>query len=151
MGLINARNLSKAKALLEKNRHKVGDYVEKATEQLDKVSKGKTNDVSRKIDGAARKYSDGATVHQGVHPDAAVDTPPATSSSREPLDEAELARRQAEANIAAANAVKAAADAANSILGKAAAQANAARTAPASGDASTNADTSADSDSDDPT
>ena len=63
MGLINTRNISKAKALLEKNRHRVGDYVGKATEQIDKVSKGKTSDMSRKIEEAARKYSDGATVH----------------------------------------------------------------------------------------
>ena len=57
MGLMNARNLKKAKSMLEKNRHKVGDLVGKATDQVDKVSKGKTSNVTAKIDEAARKFS----------------------------------------------------------------------------------------------
>lgn len=57
MGLINARNLKKAKVLLDKNRHKVGDLVGKAAVQVDKVSGGKTSDVTTKIEQAARKYS----------------------------------------------------------------------------------------------
>ena len=57
MGLINARNLQKAKGLLDKNRHKVGDLVGKAAVQVDKVSGGKTSDVTTKIEQAARKYS----------------------------------------------------------------------------------------------
>lgn len=58
---MNARNLGKAKAMMEKNRHKVGDIVGKATDQVDKVSKGKTSNVTAKIDKAARKFSGGAT------------------------------------------------------------------------------------------
>jgi uncharacterized protein YjbJ (UPF0337 family) len=61
MGLLDARNINKAKGLLEKNRHKVGDLVGKATDQVDKISKGKTASVTSKIDEAARKFSDDAT------------------------------------------------------------------------------------------
>jgi len=57
MGLLDARNINKAKGLLEKNRHKVGDLVGKATDQVDKLSKGKTANVTSKIDVAARKFS----------------------------------------------------------------------------------------------
>ncbi len=57
MGLLDARNINKAKGLLEKNRHKVGDLVGKATDQVDKISKGKTSSVTSKIDDAARKFS----------------------------------------------------------------------------------------------
>lgn len=123
MGLLNARNLRKAKALLEQNRHKVGDMVGKATEQVDKVSKGKTAGVSAKVGEAARKYSAGAATHHGAHPDAvdaSVVEQPAPADDA-PLDDAELQRRQAEANIAAANALKSAADAAASIFNRAAA------------------------------
>ena len=73
MGLFSARNISKAKSLLDKNRHKVGDMVGKATEQVDKVSKGRTANVSAKVEDAARKYSAGGATHQGQHPDAAGD------------------------------------------------------------------------------
>lgn len=59
MGLVNARNLRKAKELLEQNRHKVGDIVGKATEKLDQVSGGKTANLSKKAEDAARKYSAG--------------------------------------------------------------------------------------------
>lgn len=57
MALINARNLRKAKLLLDKNRHKVGDLVGKAAVQVDKASGGKTSDVTTKLEQAARKYS----------------------------------------------------------------------------------------------
>lgn len=57
MGLVNARNLKRAKVLLEKNRHKVGDLVGKAAIQVDKASGGKTSDVTTKIEQAARKFS----------------------------------------------------------------------------------------------
>ena len=123
MGLLNSRNLRKAKALLEQNRHKVGDMVGKATEQVDKVSKGKTTGVSAKVEEAARKYSAGGVTHHGDrpgdHPDA---TPGRPSTGQVPDDDAELQRRQAEANIAAANALTAAAEAAAGIFNKAASQ-----------------------------
>ena len=48
MGLLNTRNFRRAKQLLEKNRHKVGDAVEMAGTQIDKVSKGKTSNVTSK-------------------------------------------------------------------------------------------------------
>ena len=57
MGLINTRNLKKAKVLLDKNRHKVGDLVGKAAVQVDKASGGKTSDVTTKLEQAARKFS----------------------------------------------------------------------------------------------
>ena len=57
MSLINTRNIKKAKDLLDKNRHKVGDIVGKAAVQVDKASGGKTSDVTTKIEQAARKYS----------------------------------------------------------------------------------------------
>ena len=60
MSLFSSKNLTKAKSLLEKNRHKVGGIVDKATTQIDKVSKGKTSSVTAKVDDAARKYSAGA-------------------------------------------------------------------------------------------
>ena len=61
MSLFSSKNITKAKSLLDKNRHKVGGIVGKATTQLDKVSKGKTASVSAKVDEAARKYSAGAS------------------------------------------------------------------------------------------
>ena len=67
MGLMNARNLNKAKSLLEKNRHKVAGVVGKATDQVDKLSKGKSSKVTSKIDDAARKFSSpGADVDEPV-------------------------------------------------------------------------------------
>jgi hypothetical protein len=57
MGLMNSRNLKKAKSMLDKNRHKVGGLVDKATDKVDKASKGKTSNVTAKIDQAAHKFS----------------------------------------------------------------------------------------------
>ena len=72
MGLMDARKLKKAKRLLEKNRHKVGDLVGKATDQVDKISKGKTSKVTSKIDDAARKFSStGVEVDETVEDEAA--------------------------------------------------------------------------------
>lgn len=59
MGLKDSLNVDKAKDLLEKNRHKVGPMVGKATDQVDKLSKGKTSSVTNKIDQAAMKFSHG--------------------------------------------------------------------------------------------
>lgn len=64
MGLLDARNIKKAKGLLDKNRHKVGSIVGKATDQVDKLSKGKTSAVTSKIDKAAMKFSQGSTTDE---------------------------------------------------------------------------------------
>lgn len=60
MGLLNTRNLQKAKRLLDQNRHKVGDMVEKAGGSLDKATKGRTAQFTEKATEAAHKYSAGA-------------------------------------------------------------------------------------------
>ena len=73
MGLLDARNIKKAKGLLDKNRHKVGSIVGKATDQVDKLSKGKTSAVTSKIDKAAMKFSHGAAADETVADDTATD------------------------------------------------------------------------------
>jgi uncharacterized protein YjbJ (UPF0337 family) len=73
MGLLDARNIKKAKGLLEKNRHKVGDLVGKATDQVDKISKGKTASVTSKIDDAARKFSGDTDAVTGSGADVGTD------------------------------------------------------------------------------
>lgn len=111
MGLLNARNLRKAKQLLEKNRHKVGDVVEKAGTQLDKVSKGKTSSVTSKAADAARSYSSGGVTHHGI------DTPNMPPPGQYDASyEADAKRRQAEA----AGAVTGVANAFTNFLNKAA-------------------------------
>jgi len=57
MGLFSGRNMRKAQSLLDKNRHKIGGMVDKATDQVDKVTKGKTAGVTAKLDEAAHKFS----------------------------------------------------------------------------------------------
>ena len=47
----------KAKEQFEKNRHKVAPLVDKATDQVDKVTKGKSRSVTKHVDSAARKLS----------------------------------------------------------------------------------------------
>ena len=117
MGLVNARNLRKAKQLLEKNRHKVGDAVSKATEKIDKASGGKTSNLSRKAEDAARKYSAGSNAtHHGAHPDA-VSGDYSGGYSSTSKEEAEL--RRAEAQAKAATAMAGLANAANGFLSKA--------------------------------
>jgi hypothetical protein len=116
MGLLNTRNLRKAKDLLEKNRHKVGDYVEKAGGTLDKVSKGKTTAVTAKASDAAKKYSQGAAPKYGTEIHIDDDTSHAMSAE-------DAKARQAEATAGAANAVKGAADALTNMMNKATAAA----------------------------
>jgi hypothetical protein len=116
MGLLNAHNLRKAKDLLDKNRHKVGDVVEKAGGTLDKVSKGKTSAVTAKASDAAKKYSQGAAPKYGTE----ISVDPATSRAMS-AEDAQV--RQAEAAAGAANAVKGAADALTNMMNKAAAKA----------------------------
>ena len=118
MGLLNGRNLRKAKELLEKNRHKVGDMVGKAAVQVDKVSGGKTANMSKKAEDAARKYSAGSrATHHGAHPDAVSDGYSGSSMSKE---EAEV--RRAEAQAKAATAMAGLVNSANGLLSKAQAQ-----------------------------
>jgi len=112
MGLLNARNLRKAKQLLEKNRHKVGDVVEKAGTQLDKVSKGKTSNVTSKAADAAKNYSSGGVTHHGI----GTPTTPPPPGQYDASYEADAKRRQAEA----AGAVTGVANAFTNFLNKAA-------------------------------
>jgi len=116
MGLLNTRNLRKAKDLLEKNRHKVGDVVEKAGGTLDKVSKGKTTSVTAKASDAAKKYSEGAVPKYGT--EIHIDDETSRTMSAE---DAQV--RQAQATEGAANAVKGAADALTNMMNKATAKA----------------------------
>jgi hypothetical protein len=116
MGLLNTRNLLKAKDLLEKNRHKVGDVVEKAGGTLDKVSKGKTAAVTAKASDAAKKYSEGAAPTYGTEIGVDDETSRAMRS-----EDAQL--RQAQATESAANAVKGVADALTNMLNQATARA----------------------------
>ena len=116
MGLLNSRNLRKAKDLLEKNRHKVGDVVEKAGGTLDKVSKGKTTSMTAKASDAAKKYSDGATPKYGT--EMFIDDETSQRMSNE-----DAQARQAQATAGAANAVKGAADALTNMMNKATAKA----------------------------
>ena len=81
MGLLSGRNVRKAKSLLEKNRHKVGGIVDKATDQVNKVSKGKTASVTAKIDDAAHKFSGTSVAEADQQPDdQSDDTEPAERS-----------------------------------------------------------------------
>lgn len=115
MGLLNTRNLRKAKELLEKNRHKVGDVVEKAGGTLDKVSNGKTTSVTAKASDAAKKYSEGAAPKYGteIHVDD-------TTSRAMSAEDAQM--RQAQATEGAAKAVQGAADALTNLMNKASAK-----------------------------
>ncbi len=121
MGLVNARNLRRAKQLLEKNRHKVGGVVEKAGEQLDKVSNGKTTNVTAKAAGAARKYSEGSPAHPGRR----TEDEPVERPDPSPTTDAEADARGTDASASAATAVKGAADAFTNFLNRAAAKAEA--------------------------
>lgn len=116
MGLLSSHNLRMAKDLLEKNRHKVGDMVEKAGGTIDKVSGGKTASVTSKASEAAKKYSDGTPPKYGT--EVPVDDVPRQAMSAE-----EARVRQSQATAGAANAVKGAADALTNLMNKAAAQA----------------------------
>ena len=69
MGLLSGRNVRKAKSLLAKNRHKVGGIVDKATDQVNKATKGKTSNVTSKIDDAAHKFSGTSAAQADQEPD----------------------------------------------------------------------------------
>ena len=57
MGLLNKRNIAKAKALAEKNKDKIASSVNKATDAIDKKTGGKHTDKLQKIDDAAKKFA----------------------------------------------------------------------------------------------
>jgi hypothetical protein len=57
MGLLNKRNIAKAKALAEKNKEKIASSVNKATDVIDKKTGGKHTDKLKKIDDAAKKFA----------------------------------------------------------------------------------------------
>lgn len=118
MGLLNARNLRMAKQLLDKNRHKIGGAVEKAGTQLDKVSKGKTSNVTSKAADAAKKYSAGDVTHHGLDSPA-----PDLAPHGDPLAADAAKVRQNEATAKAATAVTGAANALTGFINKAAAKA----------------------------
>lgn len=121
MGLVNARNLRKAKELLEKNRdlleknrHKLAPAVEKATTKLDEVSGGKTSNLSRKAEEAARKYSDNAdtpadaSVVANVPGDSAAATLAAADALTEAANEMLATAAKMRADVAASAADRAA-------------------------------------------
>ena len=127
MGLFTARNLRRAKELLEKNRHKVGDVVGKTTEKIDKASGGKTSNLSKKAEEAARKYSAGSSAtHHGAHPDVVSDGYTSGTGSTGSMSNEEIELRRAEAQAKAATAVAGLANAANGFLAKAQARVDAA-------------------------
>ena len=57
MGLLNVRNIAKAKALAEKNKDKIAAGVTKATDAIDKKTGGKHTDKLKKLDDAAQKFA----------------------------------------------------------------------------------------------
>lgn len=57
MGLLNKRNIAKAKAIAEKNKDKIASSVNKATGAIDKKTGGKHTDKLKKIDDAAKKFA----------------------------------------------------------------------------------------------
>lgn len=67
MGILNtithqlSKNKVKATEQYEKNKHKVAPLVGKATDQVDKITKGKSAGITSKIDDAARKVTGGST------------------------------------------------------------------------------------------
>ena len=82
MGLLNKKNLTKAKDLALKNKDKVAAGVNKATEAIDKKTGGKHTDKLKKLDDAAAKFAgkpetDGAVAApaDATSPDASEPTP----------------------------------------------------------------------------
>ncbi len=133
MGILDSRNLRKAKELLDKNRHKAGDIVGKAGDKLDQVSNGKTSSLTAKATEAANKYADGATTRHDFG-EASGD------HDGMPAEDADASGAEANAaNAAAATAMTNMANAATNFLNSAAAQAKAVASratgdAPADGD-----------------
>ena len=61
MGLLNKKNIAKAKALAEKNKDKIASGVNKATDKIDQKTGGKHTDKLKKLDDAAKKFAGTAT------------------------------------------------------------------------------------------
>ena len=57
MGLFDKRNINKAKRLAEKNAAKIAQGVDKATDTVNKKTKGKYADKLQKVDEAAHKFA----------------------------------------------------------------------------------------------
>ncbi len=88
MGLLDKRTLDKAKRLAVKNKEKIADTVDKATDAIDKRTGGKHHDKLRKLDDAAAKFagreptdSPGADTPVTDAADAGADDEPGTSEA----------------------------------------------------------------------
>ena len=83
MGLLNKRNIAKAKALAEKNKDKIASSVNKATDAIDKKTGGKHTDKLKKLDDAAKKFAGDPTADGAASADAtaADDAPPASPTT----------------------------------------------------------------------
>ena len=71
MGLFDKRNINKAKRLAEKNAEKIAKGVDKATDTVNKKTKGKYADKLQKVDEAANKFarkSGGTTTETATSP-----------------------------------------------------------------------------------
>ncbi len=71
--------MDSVKQQFDKHKHKVAPVVNKATDQVDKATKGKSSSITSKVDDAARKISGGSTT-SGTAPmptEAAKDEPTA--------------------------------------------------------------------------
>lgn len=90
MGLLNKRNLMKAKALADKNKDKIAATVTKATAAVDEKTGGKHAEKLKKLDDAAKKYAgfeaptpdgeaNGQTTDRSVTPSDLPPPPPPTS------------------------------------------------------------------------
>lgn len=84
MGLLNTKNIAKAKELALKNKHKLAPAVTKATSAIDKKTGGKHADKLKKLDDAAAKLSGaaegpGEAVASGEGPAASATTTPPTT------------------------------------------------------------------------
>ena len=79
MALFDKRNIDKAMALAEKNKGKIADTVNKATDAIDKKTGGKHTDKLKKVDDAAKKFA-------GEAP-AGADQPATTEAASEPASD----------------------------------------------------------------
>jgi len=70
MGLLNKKNIAKAKALAEKNKDKIASGVNKATDKIDQKTGGKHTDKLKKLDDAAKKFA-GTAPESAETPDSA--------------------------------------------------------------------------------
>lgn len=59
------RNINKAKQMLDKQKGsgKLSGMVDKATDAVDKATKGKSSKVTAKVDAAAKKFDQKGTTH----------------------------------------------------------------------------------------